>query len=221
MLKAMRKHAKFFYVLFFIVIISFIFWGVGNVDKSTAVPVAQIGKEKISVEEYWMNYDRTRQFYRDLLKENFTEEMEKKLNLKQKVLDNLIEGRVLLITARAIGISVSDDELEDAIMNELAFMREGKFSKEIYLRTLQLNRMTPEGYEVLKRRDLLLDKMRRFIGESVDITDVDIPQQAGSEQMKESLRQNMLQDMRNKALKSYIEGVKRQMSVKINQQLIG
>ena len=221
MLKAMRKHAKFFYVLFFIVIISFIFWGVGNVDKSTAVPVAQIGKEKISVEEYWMNYDRTRQFYRDLLKENFTEEMEKKLNLKQKVLDNLIEGRVLLITARAIGISVSDDELQDAIMNELAFMREGKFSKEIYLRTLQLNRITPEGYEALKRRDLLLDKMRRFIGESVDITDVDIPQKAGSEQMKESLRQNMLQDMRNKALKSYIEGVKRQMSVKINQQLIG
>jgi plasmid maintenance system killer protein len=221
MLKAMRKHAKFFYVLFFIVIISFIFWGVGNVDKSTAVPVAEVGKEKISVEEYWMTYDRTRQFYRDLLKENFTEEMEKKLNLKQKVLDNLIEERVLLITARTIGMTVSDDELQDAIMNDPTFVREGKFSKEIYLRTLQLNRITPEGYETLKRRDLLSDKMRRFIVESVDITDVDIPQQAGTEQMKESLKQNMLQDMRHKAFKSYIEGMKKQMSIKINQQLIG
>ena len=221
MLKAMRKHAKFFYVLFFIVIITFIFWGVGNVDKSTAVPVAEIGKEKISAEEYWMTYDRTRHFYRDLLKENFTEEMEKKLNLKQKVLDNLIEEKVLLITARTMGMSVSDDELQDAIMNDPTFMREGKFSKEIYLRTLQLNRITPEGYETLKRRDLLSDKMRRFIVESIDITDIDIPQQAGNEQMKESLKQNMLQDMRNKAFKSYIEGMKKQMSIKINQQLIG
>ena len=221
MLKAMRKHAKFFYVLFFIVIISFIFWGVGNVDKSTAVPIAEVGKEKISVEEYWMTYDRTRQFYRDLLKENFTEEMEKKLNLKQKVLDNLIEERVLLITARTMGMTVSDEELQDAIMNEPTFVREGKFSKEIYLRTLQLNRITPEGYETLKRRDLLSDKMRRFIVESVDITDIDIPKQAGNEQMKESLKQNMLQDMRNKAFKSYIEGMKKQMSIKINQQLIG
>jgi parvulin-like peptidyl-prolyl isomerase len=220
MLKAMRKHAKFFYVLFFIVIITFIFWGVGNVDKSTAVPVAEVGKEKISVEEYWMTYDRMRQFYRDLLKENFTEEMEKKLNLKQKVLDNLIEERVLLITARAAGMTVSDDELQDAIMNDPTFMREGKFSKEIYLRTLQLNRITPEGYETLKRRELLLDKMRRFIGESVDVTDIDVPQQGGSEQMKESLRQNMLRDMRNKALKSYIEGMKKQMNIKINQQII-
>jgi len=221
MLKAMRKHAKFFYILFFIVIITFIFWGVGSVDKSTAVPVAEVGKEKISVEEYWMTYDRTRHFYRGLLKENFTEEMEKKLNLKQKVLDNLIEERVLLITARTMGMSVSDDELQDAIMNDPTFMREGKFSKEIYLRTLQLNRITPEGYETLKRRDLLLDKIRRFIGESVDITDIDVPQQAGNEQVKESLRQNMLQDARNKALKSYIEGVKKQMNIKINQEHIG
>ena len=221
MLKAMRKHAKFFYVLFFIVIISFIFWGVGNVDKSTAVPVAEVGKDKISVEEYWMTYDRMRHFYRDLLKENFTEEMEKKLNLKQKVLDNLIEERVLLITARAAGMTVSDDELQDAIMNDPTFMREGKFSKEIYLRTLQLNRITPEGYEALKRKEILFGKMQRLIGESVDVTDVDLPQQAGNQKAKEAFRPAMLQDMRNKAVKSYIEGMKKQMKIKINQQLIG
>jgi hypothetical protein len=221
MLKALRKHAKFFYVLFFIVIISFIFWGVGTVDKSTAVPVAEVEKEKISVEEYWITYDRMRQFYRDLMKENFTEEMEKQLNLKQKVLDDLIDERVLLIIARKMGVTVCDEELQDAVMNDPTFMREGKFSKEIYLRTLQLNRMTPEGYEALKRRDILLGKMHRLIGESVDVTDVDIPQHAGNEQMKESFRQGMLQDMRNKALKSYIEGMKKQMRIKVNQQLIG
>jgi parvulin-like peptidyl-prolyl isomerase len=221
MLKALRKHAKFFYVLFFIVIISFIFWGVGTVDKSSAVPVAEVGKEKISVEEYWTTYDRMRQFYRNLMKEKFTEEMEKQLNLRQRVLDDLIDERVLLITARKMGVTVGDEELQDAVMNDPTFMREGKFSKEIYLRTLQLNRLTPEGYEALKRREILLGKMQRLIGESVDVTDVDFPQGAGNEKTKEPFRLGMLQDMRNKAVKSYIEGMKKQMRIKINEQLIG
>jgi peptidyl-prolyl cis-trans isomerase D len=34
MLKVMRQHAKYFYVLFFIVILSFLFWGIGTVDKT-------------------------------------------------------------------------------------------------------------------------------------------------------------------------------------------
>src|SRR3972149_3086988 len=171
MLKAMRKHAKFFYVLFFIVILSFIFWGVGTVDKSTAVPVAEVGKDKITLEEYWAAYDRAREFYRNITKGSFTEEMEKQLNLKQKVLDSLIDEMVLMAEAKKIGIQVSDEELEEAIINDPAFARDGKFNKDVYLRTLQLNRMTPEYFEFMKRKELTLSKMHRLIGESIDLTD--------------------------------------------------
>ena len=45
----MRKHARYFYVLFFIVILTFIFWGVGTVDKTgPAEIVAEVGKYKIT-----------------------------------------------------------------------------------------------------------------------------------------------------------------------------
>ena len=220
MLKAMRKHAKFFYVLFFIVILSFIFWGVGTVDKSTSVTIAEIEKEKISLEEYWLAYDRAREFYRNISKGNLTEEMEKKLNLKQKVLDALIEERVLLAEARKMGIQVSDAELEEAIINESMFIRDGKFSKEVYTRTLQLNRMTPESFETMKQRELALTKIRRLIGESVDVTDVDMKQPTGDAQAINSMRQAMLFQMRDSATKSYVEGLKKQLKIKINQQLI-
>ncbi len=215
MLKAMRKHAKYFYVLFFIVILSFVFWGVGTVDKSTAVPVAEIEKEKISLEEYWLAYDRVRDFYRNIYRERFDEEMEKRLNLKQGVLNSLIDERVLLITAKRAGIKVTDKELEDAIVNDPAFMREGKFNRDIYLRVLQLNRMTPELFESMKRRELLLTKMQRLIGESIDVTDVD----AGGR--PDAIKESILSDMRARAVKSYVEGLKRQMRIKVNQQLIG
>lgn len=219
MLKAMRKHAKFFYVLFFIVILSFIFWGVGTVDKSTSVPVAEVGREKISLEEYWTAYERAREFYRNISQGNLTEEMEKKLNLKQRVLDSLIDDLVLMTEAKKAGIRVTDTELEEAIVNDPVFMREGRFNKDVYLRTLQLNRMTPEYFESMKRRELTLARMRRLIGESVDVSDVDIPQ-TDNEQARNSPRQTILFEMRDRAVKSYIEGLKQQMKIKTNQQLI-
>lgn len=219
MLKAMREHAKFFYILFFIVILSFIFWGVGTVDKSTGVPVAEVGKDRISAEEYWTAYDRAREFYRNISKESFTEEMEKKLNLRQRILDSLIDERILVAQAIKEGLTVSDSEVEEAIVNDPSFLRDGKFTREVYLRTLQLNRLTPEAFESAKRRDLLVAKMRRIIEESVDVTDIDMPQK-GNEQAQSSLRQAILSQMKDAAVKSYIEGVKQHTRIKINQQLI-
>ena len=220
MLKAMRKHAKFFYVFFFIIILSFVFWGVGTVDKSTGVPVAEVGKERVTLEEYWTSYDRARQFYRSLSQGNFTEEMEKKLNLKQRVLDSVIDDLVLMTEAKKAGIRVSDAELADAIVNDPAFVRDGTFNKDIYVRTLQLSRMTPELFESLKRRELTLARMRRVIGESVDVLALDVPQASGNEQALASLRQTALLEMRDRAVKSYIDGLKQQMKIKVNQQLI-
>ena len=75
MLKMMRHHAKYFYVLFFIIILSFLFWGVGTVDKtSSGGIVAEVGKQKITQEEYYRAYDNAFKFYRDLYKEKFDEE---------------------------------------------------------------------------------------------------------------------------------------------------
>ena len=215
MLKAMRKHAKFFYVFFFIIILSFIFWGVGTVDKNTAVIVAEVGKEKITLDEYGASYDRAREFYRNISKGAFTEEMEKQLNLKQKVLDSLVDEMVLLAEAKKMGIRVSDEELEEAIINDPAFARDGKFDKDIYVRTLQLNRMTPEYFESMKRKELNLSKMHRLIGESIDLTDERLKDPATA-----GLRESILSELRQRAVKSYVEGLKKQMKIKVNQQLI-
>ena len=220
MLRAMRKHAKFFYVLFFMIIISFIFWGVGTVDKSTAVPVAEIGKEKITVEEYGRAYDRAVGFYRDIYKEKFNDEMEKKLKLRENVLDSLIDERVLLIAAKSIGTTVSDEELEEAIKNEPGFTRNGVFDREIYMRVLQLNRLTPEYFENIKRYELTLLKITRLIGEAFDLADDEMRQITGDEQTAKAFRQALLFDKRQKAVKSYVEGMKKQIKIKVNTHLI-
>ncbi len=223
MLKMMRKHAKYFYVLFFIVILSFIFWGVGTVDKTgKGEVVAEVGRYKIMADEYWRTYDRVFRFYREIYKEKFDEEMEKKMNLKENVLDSMINEQVLLIAAKEADIGISDEELQESITHEPAFMKNGVFDKDIYLNRLRLNRITPEAYESSKRQELTLKKIRRLIELSVDISDINskLEQVSGDNQAVKMLTEQMLNDRKQKAAKSYIEGLKKQIKIKINKQVI-
>jgi parvulin-like peptidyl-prolyl isomerase len=223
MLKMMRKHAKYFYVLFFIVILSFLFWGIGTVDKTGGRGVvAEVGKYKIKAEDYWKNYENIYRFYREIYRDKFDEEMEKKLNLKENVLDSMVQERVLLITAKEVGIRVSDEELQEAITHEPAFIRDGVFDKNVYLNRLRLMRITPEEYENAKRQELTITKMRHLIELSVDVPDMnaDLQKLSGDEKSMRMLSEAMLNDKREKAARAYVEGLKKGIKIKMNTKLI-
>jgi peptidyl-prolyl cis-trans isomerase D len=221
MLQAMRKHAKYFYVLFVIIIITFVFWGVGTVDNTGSVEViAEVGKHKITVEEYWKAYDSTFRFYKEVYKDALNEKMQN--DLKEKVLDSLMDEKVLLIASKEAGISVSDEELQDSISGERAFLNNGVFDKEVYINRLRLNRITPEVFENMKRQELTYEKMRRLVELSVDATalDIQLPQPSGNEQAADMIRQAMMGDKKGKAVKSFIEGYKKSLKIKINKKLL-
>lgn len=221
MLKMMRHHAKYFYVLFFIVILSFIFWGVGTVDKtSSGGIVAEVGKYKITQEEYYRAYDNAFEFYKDLYKEKFDEEMQKKLNLKDKVLDTLISSRVLLLAAVENGIKVSDEELNDAITREAAFMKNGVFDNQVYQNTLRLSRISPEIYEAMKREELAVTRMSRLIELSAYPAVADLGNVSADDQTIKALKDAMQNDAKDKAVKAYIDGYKKSVKIKEYRQLI-
>jgi len=219
MLQAMRKHAKYFYFLFFIIILSFIFWGV-NVHSPTAVTVAEVGNDKITKEEFWRAYENTRQAYREIYGEQFDPELEKRLNLKEAVLNTLIDERVLLITARQLGITVTDKELQDAIMNDPRFMRDGVFQSDVYFRSLKLSRLTPEMFEESLRRHLTLQKVSRLIGSVVDLTPFDLGKIPGNEKKVGEIARAALLNKIDAALISYVRSIRQNIKVKVNMELI-
>lgn len=223
MLRAMRKHAKYFYVLFFIVILSFLFWGIGRVDKDDRGDiVAEIGKYKITTQDYWKNYENIYRFYREIYREKFDEDMEKKMKLREKVLDSMIDEKVLLTAAKQAGISVSNDELHEAITHEPAFMRDGIFDNNIYLNRLRLNRITVEEYEKAKQQELVLMKMKLLIESSVDVPDIstELKQLPSDENAMKMLSDTLLNQKKEMAVMSYIEGFKKKIKIKINTKLI-
>jgi parvulin-like peptidyl-prolyl isomerase len=147
--------------------------------------------------------------------------MEKKMNLKENVLNSMINERVLLTAAQKSGITASDQELQDAIAREPAFMKNGAFDKEVYLNRLRLNRITPEEFERSQRQELILSKMRRLVELAVDVSDgsdTQLPQDSSNEQASKMIHQAKLTDLREKALSSYIEGLKKDIKIKINKQ---
>ena len=221
MLKAMRHHAKYLYFLFFIVILSFLFWGVGTVDQSSnAQVVAEVGKHKISAQDYRRVYDNYYKFYRDLYKDKFDEEMQNKLNLKDKSIETLIGQTILLIAAEENGIKVSDSELKEAILNEPVFTKNGVFDNEIYQNTLRLSRLTTGVYESNKREELIIQKMSRLIQTAAITPDAGFDNISADEQTKKMIRDAMTKDAKEQVVRSYIEGMKKKLKVKINTQLL-
>ncbi len=221
MLKAMRHHAKYLYFLFFIVILSFLFWGVGTVDQSSnAQIVAEVGNHKISAQDYGRIYDNYYKFYRDLYKDKFDEEMQKKLNLKDKSIETLVGQAILLISAAENGIKVSDSEVKEAILNEPVFMKNGSFDGEIYQNTLRLSRLTAGVYESNKREELTIQKMGRLIQTAALAPDAGFNNISADEQTKKMIRDAMTKDAKEKIVRSYIEGMKKKLKVKINTQLL-
>lgn len=220
MLKTMRKHASYFYVLFVIVILSFIFWGVGNVDKSSVPAVVEIGKDKITAEEYWHAYDQLKSVLRDTYKEKFDEDFEKKMDLKDTVLDSLITDLLLSRTAAELGIAVTDKELQDVIMHDRMFVRDGVFNKDVYFRWLQVQRQTPEMFENDVRHQLLSAKMRDLIWFSADVNPLDIKNIAGDDKSNAEKMQAIYMRNRNEVIDSYVNSLAPRMHVKINKDLI-
>ena len=217
----MRQHAKYFYVLFFIVILSFIFWGVGTVDNNGSNRIiAEVGNRKITETEYYRAYDNTFRFYKDLYKEKFDENMQKELNLKESVLDMLVGNQVLLHAAEKNDIKVSDQELNEVITNEPAFMNNGVFDSQLYHNTLRLSRIAPETYESMKRQELTIIKMTRLIEISADQSSIDLGSVSADDQTLTALKDALQNEARDRAVKAYIEGYKKTIKVKENRELI-
>lgn len=178
--------------------------------------VAEVGQDKITIEEFWTTYDRVRVFYRDIYKDKFDEEFEKKLNLKQNVLDSLIGERLLSLAAKDMRIDVNDEELKEAIRREQAFSRNGLFDSDLYLKRLQRANITPAFFESAKKKELILIKLKQRITESVTLTDNDIKQiepLPEDTQKAKILKEALLNDKKEKALKAYIDYFRNQKNI--------
>jgi peptidyl-prolyl cis-trans isomerase D len=173
MLQFMRQRASSWIIkgILSIIVLAFIFMGVGNFRNQNNVTAATVNGDDISVTQFQDRYYTLMDSARQQFGNQLNDEILKMLNLKERALDQLITETLLLQKAAEIGFQVSDRELSDTIRNMAVFQRDGRFSPDLYNAILKRNRLTPEGFEQLQKREMLIQKVKQLIDDSVKISD--------------------------------------------------
>jgi peptidyl-prolyl cis-trans isomerase D len=93
------------------------------------------------------------------------------LNVKQQTLNQLVEKRLIIQQAEELDFRVSDEDLAGFIRNMAVFQSDGRFNNRLYNRVLNRYHMTPEGFELLQKESMLMEKMRAFVSNSAKVSD--------------------------------------------------
>ncbi|MDR7067343.1 peptidyl-prolyl cis-trans isomerase D [Pseudoxanthomonas japonensis] len=130
-------------------------------------------REEVTQEDFRAAFEQARQQQRQALGEAFDPRDFESADNKRKVLDQLIDQKVLALGAKRAGIVVGDAAVQKMILGEPAFQVDGKFSPEQYqlLLSSQVPAISPLQFEEQQRDRLRMMLLPQAIGESDFVTD--------------------------------------------------
>jgi peptidyl-prolyl cis-trans isomerase D len=175
MLKFMRTHATswFIKILLTLIIVVFVLWGMGSIKSKKETIVATVGGDSITRVEFDRAYrtveDNYKENYKQLFGEQPSPDFLKGLNIKQQVLDQLIDDRVKQQEAQKIGLGVGDEELRDTIMRNPAFQRDGAFDSYLYEQFLRNIGLDTATFPVLLKRELMNQRLGALVADTAVI----------------------------------------------------
>jgi peptidyl-prolyl cis-trans isomerase D len=174
-----KKNSIIIKIVFVVIVLSFIgtmflVWGEGRSGMGGSLGyAAKVDGSKISLEEYQNSYQRIRNVYQQIYGQSLPAEMEKTLGLKKVALDTLIDNRLIMKDAKAMGIKVTKDEVAADIAAMPTFQKDGAFSFDLYQQLLKGNRMTAKDFEEGQKGELILKKARQAVKDKAVVTDED------------------------------------------------
>ena len=176
LLSLMRKHAKSWLIkaLIAIIAIVFVFYFGYSFTSDQAMKIAYVNGELINGPEY-------EKVYRDMItslqaryKSMWNDNMIKMFNLKKRALETLITQRLMSQAASELGLDVTEEEIQKAIMNYPAFQINGRFDMRRYQSMLGNNHLKPEDFEASITSELLDKKLKQFLFAFLNVTDREI-----------------------------------------------
>ena len=186
MLDGMRRHKGWLKWSLAIVVLAFIFLipGVGFTPLGdTGLPtnvLARVGDHEISVAEFQQEYLAQLQNYRLQSSGEISEELLRSLGIDRQILQGMIGRYTALTEARRLGLSVSDAEVRQRILNFPGLQENGQFvGEDRYRLSLSLRRppLTPAQFEELVRTDLIAERFAAAISRWITVSDEEVAQE--------------------------------------------
>jgi len=162
MLDAIRKHTTGWMAKLILALITvpFALFGIDSYLNQAGgnVAVAKVNGDKISIQEYGNAIENVRN--RMQAEGKVDRALLDSPQLKQSVLDGLITRRLVNAEIRKSNFKISDEQLSQHILGMPEFQENGKFSEDIYQKTLAQNKLTATRFESDRRNELLTQQAR-------------------------------------------------------------
>lgn len=136
--------------------------------------VAEINDDQIPYRHFTTLYNRLVNSRRDKGEELTPEVLNQ---MKQEVMQSLIQESVFYQESKRYGIQVSDTELAQSLASIPAFQKEGKFDWQAYNQALQFGLHTSkEEFEESQRKQIAISRLRAFVLQGIKISDAEVEQ---------------------------------------------
>jgi peptidyl-prolyl cis-trans isomerase D len=181
MLDLLRKKTQspFIQGTILIIVLVFIFWGVGSGINDNLNIVATVNNEGIPYEDFQKAYNQLTTQYRNQFGGNLPKGLLENLDLESQTMDQLIQRTLLRQGAREMGIMVSNLEVQQAVEKMEAFRTDGSFNVEQYKNILSSSGMMPSSFEASMRTDLLSGKVLSHLARFAKLTPLEVNEQFG------------------------------------------
>ncbi len=184
MLDQMRKQAQSTIVLLLFGFIIFVFvfsFGAGSVGFrkggcGTTNAAALVNGEKVTLSDYKFLYQQELQRLMESHKNGRQIQKEDKLQLNDRVLNSLIDKRLVLQAAMDLGLRVTNEERNDSLRNHPWFKdKNGNFDYKKYKNIVQWHfKTTPAMFEELWKENMLFERMAGIIQATARVTDEEL-----------------------------------------------
>ena len=146
-------------VLVGIIIIPFVFWGMGSVfSGGNTNSIAKINNHNVSTQDF-ADFVNNSKISPELIKENIDN------NVLEELLSQLVSTSLVDIEIDELKIYISDDALAKKIKKEKSFLDENNnFSRTKYEKFLLENNISPVNFEKEIRDNELKKKLFAYIG---------------------------------------------------------
>jgi peptidyl-prolyl cis-trans isomerase D len=152
-----------------IIVVVFVFWGIGTGNMNTTQTVATVNGKRITDTRYHQAMKRNPRAEES----GMTEEQQRQL--ARDTVMNLIREEVMLQEAKRLGIEVSDEEVARTILGIDGFADEaGEFSQELYTRHLKRFGTTQAQFELDIRSSLTLSRLQDVALQAVSVDEAEI-----------------------------------------------
>ncbi|AOB31607.1 peptidylprolyl isomerase [Bordetella sp. H567] len=164
-----RNHQRWMqFILLILIVPTFAFFGVQSYSSfmSEEPKMATVNGKPITQREYDQARRDQLDQYRQMMGAQFDPALLDTPAMRQRLLDQMINQRLLAAAATDNHFSVSDETLRNTIASNPAVQDNGKFSPERYRAALAAQGLTPAAFEAGLRRDLAIGRVLDPIAQS-------------------------------------------------------